>query len=252
MKKKPSSHPWQKSPTLLAQFYSVVSLNSKVHYSASSLFFLIIIMSGRPVEVDWSVCISKSQKSFSRTDSGLCIYYLFACSSFNFLHFYQWITMPTQSCLLLYSFCANVQFVWGFFWWWGAVSNNTSQGLYTRPRMKEGCYFMHSLYLCFLVISFGWYFQSYCLYSIKEKCSSAKCSSAKCRVFFFLYFILAWAASLICWSMPSLIISRDSTSTGLMLLTRCHNFSIFPGLCFKLFYYTLWLICYYLLTMTNQ
>ena len=42
---------------------------------------LIMIRSGRLVEIWLSVCISKSQRSwcvsFSRTDSGLCIYHLF-------------------------------------------------------------------------------------------------------------------------------------------------------------------------------
>ena len=43
-------------------------------------FFFINIRSGSLAEIRWSVCISKSQRSlcvsFSRTDSGLCIYYL--------------------------------------------------------------------------------------------------------------------------------------------------------------------------------
>ena len=104
-------------------FHSVVHWDGKVHNSASSLFFgfffffffflLIIIRSGRLADICWSVCISKSQKSlcvpFSRTDSGLCIYHLFVWSNFNFLHNSQWITLPTQSCLVLYSFCANLQ-----------------------------------------------------------------------------------------------------------------------------------------------
>ena len=71
--------------------------------------FLLIVMSGRLAEIRWSVCISKSSwrvcVSFSRTDSGLCIYHLFVWSNFNFLHNSQWITWPTQSCLVLYSFC---------------------------------------------------------------------------------------------------------------------------------------------------
>ena len=46
--------------------------------------------------------------SFSRTGAGLCIYYLFVWSNLNFLHISQWITLPTQSCLVLYSFCANL------------------------------------------------------------------------------------------------------------------------------------------------
>ena len=45
---------------------------------------------------------------FSRTGAGLCIYHLLVCSNFNFLHISQWITFPTQPCLVLYSFCANL------------------------------------------------------------------------------------------------------------------------------------------------
>ena len=51
-----------------------------------------------------SLCVT-----LSRTDAGLCIYhFFFVCSNFNFLHISQWITLPTQSCLVLYSFCANL------------------------------------------------------------------------------------------------------------------------------------------------
>ena len=74
-------------------------------------FLLIIIRSGRLAEIRWSVCISKSLRSlwvsFSRIDSKLCIYHLFVWSNLNSLHNYQWITLPTQSCLVLY-FCANL------------------------------------------------------------------------------------------------------------------------------------------------
>ena len=56
--------------------------------------------------------MSKSYRSlcvlFSRTGAGLCIYHLFVWSNLNFLHISQWITLPTQSCLVLYSFCANL------------------------------------------------------------------------------------------------------------------------------------------------
>ena len=97
------------------QFYFVVRQYSKVHNSASIFFlffnFLIIIRSGRLAEIWWSVCISKSLRSFgfsfSWTNSGLCIYHLFIWSNFNFLHDSQWVTLPTQSCLVLYSFCAS-------------------------------------------------------------------------------------------------------------------------------------------------
>ena len=74
---------------------------------------LTITRSGRLAEIRWSVCISKSQRSlcvsFPRADSGLCIYHLFVWSNINFLHNSQWITLPTQSCLVVYSFCVNLR-----------------------------------------------------------------------------------------------------------------------------------------------
>ena len=52
----------------------------------------------------WSVCISKCQRSlcvsFSRRESGLCIYHLYVWSNFNFLHNSQWITLAIQRCLV--------------------------------------------------------------------------------------------------------------------------------------------------------
>ena len=94
------------------QFYSVVSRDSKVNNFADFLFLLIIIRSGLPAEIRWSACIFKSHGSlcvsFSRTGAGLCIYHLLAWSNLNFLHISQWITLPTQSCQYLYSFCASL------------------------------------------------------------------------------------------------------------------------------------------------
>ena len=81
-------------------------------FSKFSFFLLIITRSGHLAKIRWSICISKSQRilctSFSRTDSELGIYHLFVWSKFNILHSSQWITFPTQSCLVLYSFCANL------------------------------------------------------------------------------------------------------------------------------------------------
>ena len=95
------------------QFYPVARRDGKIHHSASSLFLLITIKSGRLAEIRQSVCISKSQRSLcislSRTYAGLCIYYLLVWSNLNFLHNSQWITLPTQSCLVLYSFGANLR-----------------------------------------------------------------------------------------------------------------------------------------------
>ena len=79
-----------------------------------SFFFLlsIIIRFGLLAEIRWSVCISKSHRSlcvsFSRTGVGLCIYHLFVWSNLNFLHVSQWIILLSQSCLVLYFFCANL------------------------------------------------------------------------------------------------------------------------------------------------
>ena len=77
-------------------------------------FLLTITWSSRLVQIRWSVCISKDKRilyaSFSKVDSKLFIcYHLFVWSNLNFLHIFHWITLPTQSCLVLYSFCANLQ-----------------------------------------------------------------------------------------------------------------------------------------------
>ena len=76
------------------------------------VFLLIIMRSGLLAGIKWSVCMLKSHRSlyesFSRTGAGLCIYHLLVWSNWNFLHISQWITLPTQSCLALHSFCANL------------------------------------------------------------------------------------------------------------------------------------------------
>ena len=75
-------------------------------------FLFIIIWSGLLAEIWWSVWMSKSHRSlcvlFSRTDARLWIYHLLVWSNLNFLHIPQCITLQTQSCLVLYSFCANL------------------------------------------------------------------------------------------------------------------------------------------------
>ena len=75
-------------------------------------FLLIIIRSGLLAEIRWYVCMSKYYWSlcvlFSRTGAGLYIYHLLVWLNLNFLHISQWITLPTQSYLVLYSFCSNL------------------------------------------------------------------------------------------------------------------------------------------------
>ena len=97
------------------QFYSMVCRDSKVDNFADFLLFfllLIIIKSGLLADIRWSVSLWNSHRclcvSFSWTGAGLCIYHLLAWSNLNFLHISQWIILPTQSCLALYSFCANL------------------------------------------------------------------------------------------------------------------------------------------------
>ena len=66
------------------------------------LFILLIIMrSGLLAGIRWSVCMLKSHRSYAS-------HFLGQAPDWNFLHISQWITMPTQSCLALYSFCANL------------------------------------------------------------------------------------------------------------------------------------------------
>ena len=87
----------------LLLLWSVRTANSTILQVVSFSFFfsffflLIIIKSSRLAEIEWSVCMSKSQwslcVSFSRTDAGLCIYLLFLCSNFNFLHSSQLLSL---------------------------------------------------------------------------------------------------------------------------------------------------------------
>ena len=76
------------------------------------LFYFVIIKSGLLAGIRWCVCMLKSHRSlcvaFSRTGAGLCIYHLLVWSNLSLLHISQWITLPTQSCLGLYSLCANL------------------------------------------------------------------------------------------------------------------------------------------------
>ena len=93
------------------QFFSVVCWDGKVHNLAGSLYLWTILRSDRLAEFRWFMCMSKSHRSlcvsYSRTGASLCIYHLFVWSNLNFLHISEWIILPNQSCLALYS-CANL------------------------------------------------------------------------------------------------------------------------------------------------
>ena len=84
---------------------------STVDNFAGSLFLVVIFRSAHLADIWRSVCMSKSHRglcvSFSRTGAGLCIYHMLVWSNLNFLHISHCITLPTQSCLVLYSFDAH-------------------------------------------------------------------------------------------------------------------------------------------------
>ena len=106
---------WQQVSSSLqdpSQYYADLSNFVFILLFTPLEFLLIIIRSGLLAWIRWSVCMLKSHRSlcesFSRTGAGLYIYHLFVWSNWNFLHISLWITLPTQSCLALYSFCANL------------------------------------------------------------------------------------------------------------------------------------------------
>ena len=128
-----------------------------VRYSAGYLFCWL---SGRLSKIAESVCIAKSQKilcvSFSKTGFGSCIYHLFVWSNVSFLHNSQWITLPTQSCLVLYSLYADL--LRSFIMW--LIVTSLSQ------------HNLHLLLYCILFGMYSWVFRIFTIFarqSWKEK-----------------------------------------------------------------------------------
>ena len=74
--------------------------------------FFLIIRASLQAKIRRSVCTSKSHRSlcvsFSWTAAGLYLYNLFVWSNLKFWQISQRIILPTQSCLVLNSFCANL------------------------------------------------------------------------------------------------------------------------------------------------
>ena len=98
--------------SLFSHSFSFILWSAETAKSTILQVLLIIIKSGLLVGIRWSVCMLKSHRSlcvaFSRTGVGLCIYHLLVWSNLSFLHIFQWITLPIQSCLALYSLCDNL------------------------------------------------------------------------------------------------------------------------------------------------
>ena len=71
-------------------------------------FFVVNIRSVLLAEIRWPFVCQSLSVSFSRTYARLCTYHLFAWSNLNFLHISQWITLSSQSYLVLCSFHTNL------------------------------------------------------------------------------------------------------------------------------------------------
>ena len=99
------------SLSLNFSLWSAGTAKSRIQQVLSLFFFFVVVdyyrfwSTGRNPFASQNprgVWVSKSLKQI------LCIYHLFAWSNFNFLHNSLCIPLPTQSCLVLYSFCANL------------------------------------------------------------------------------------------------------------------------------------------------
>ena len=99
----------QMSKNLFAFFHFLLLSAGMVKSISWQGLLLINTQSGILAEIRGSF---ESQRilwlSFSRTDYGLCIYYLWWS---NFNHNSQWITLPSQSCLVIFFLCQFVAFV---------------------------------------------------------------------------------------------------------------------------------------------
>ena len=98
--------------SLFSNSFSFILWSAGTAKSTILLIFLFFFVDYYKVwflaEIRWCVCMSKSHRSlcvsFSKTGAGLCIYHLLVWSNLNFLHISQGMTLPTQSCVALYSY----------------------------------------------------------------------------------------------------------------------------------------------------
>ena len=110
-----------------------------------SFFLLIIIRSGCLAENRFYLKIPEEFLRLIFQDRcWLCIYRFFVWSNFNFLHNSQWVTLPTQSCLALYYFCAN--------WLHSLKVRLIVSSLYLYNLHRLFCYVLSILALIWLIL----------------------------------------------------------------------------------------------------
>ena len=96
----------------------------------------------------------------------------FVWSNFNFLHDSQWITSPTQSCLILYSFCTN-------------LLHSCEMSLISRFKRPE--------------VFFPILFSSYCRSVVPRVVSivSGRCNLSSSAFFYLVFKSLYWCVSIV-------------------------------------------------------
>ena len=90
-----------------ARAFLVLWLGSSIFYLFAFFFIFLQLSAGTTRSIRRQILFFLLINIISRTDSDLCILHLFAWSDFKLLYNSQWLTFPTQSCLVLYFFCAS-------------------------------------------------------------------------------------------------------------------------------------------------
>ena len=101
----------------------------------------------RLAEIRWPICISKFQwslcVSFSRADTGFCIYELFVQSNLNFLHSSQWITFTHRiMSTLILSLSKSTSFAY-----------NVIDRFVSLTKLSTSAILLRSVYFCFDIVS---------------------------------------------------------------------------------------------------
>ena len=87
-----------------SKYLSVFSFHSDSQGLQSLLYSRFL------VKIRWSVCISKYRNFVHPIFQDRFWFVYIVWSNFNFLHNFQWVTFPTQSCIACILFCARWQY----------------------------------------------------------------------------------------------------------------------------------------------